>query len=317
MATYEIYGVKIAAPFPLVGAREVPGQVPDLTVNMGTPRPLALGAPSGTIALDAVIGGESRYALGYDEHGYHFRIARLGGMDLDMVTGSLRCTLDPGAKPGMLEVFLTGMVPALWLYLRDEFVLHAATVVFRGLAMTLVGWSGMGKSTAAALMCAGGAELVGDDVLCVRFEGHTVTWHGRSPELRLRPGATLIADELLPHAPKRSCSDERLAVAPPAVTAESGPLGVVLVPLASPQNSGVSIRRLAPMEALTRLSGFPRLIGWRSPSVLRRQFDGLASLVNRVPVFELAMPWGPPFPRRLAEDLWPLLAKATETKRRA
>ena len=61
----------------------------------------------------------------------------------------------------------------------------------------------MGKSTVAALLCGEGATLVGDDVLCVRFEGGQVLWRGRSPELRLRQQAAGIVEDYLPLAPRR------------------------------------------------------------------------------------------------------------------
>lgn len=310
MPSFDIYGVTIAAPFPVLGGRPVVGREPDIAVEVAEVRPFEPGDPRGTQLLDAVFDGARSYALGRDGNTCHLRVNGFGDFELDQVTGALRCSLDPATDPGLLDVLLCGMVPALWLYLHDEVVLHAATVTFQDVTLAIVGRSGMGKSTLAALLCGEGATLVGDDVLCVRFKDRKALWRGRSPELRLRPQAVQVADAYLPLAPRRATADERLAVTPPATSHDSGPLGMVVVPLPTRDGTGLSVRRLPPVEALTILAGFPRLSGWSDPSVVRRQFDGLAGIVNAVAVLEVRLPWGPPFLPGLLDTLWPALFQA-------
>lgn len=303
LATWEIYGVTVAAPFPLRGARAVKGHEPDITIEVGERSPVGDERPPGKLLLDAVVNGTRLYAVSRDETGCHLRIAGFGNLDFDELTGALRCHLGPTADLALLEVFLTGMVPALWLYLHNEVVLHASTVTAGRTTVAIVGRSGMGKSTFAALLCAGGATLVGDDVLCVGVEEGDVRWRGRSLELRLRPGAAEMAEDYLSGSPRRRTVDGRVAVTPPATASGHGTLGVIIIPVPVPGLADPSVRRVPPLEALTRLAACPRLVGWQDQEVLRRQFVGTAKLVSAVPVLEVRLPWGPPFAEGLARKL--------------
>lgn len=303
LVTSEIYGVAIAAPFPLLGGRRGQGRRPDIFVEIGEVRPVGSENPPGTLLLDAEIKGARAYSVSRDDAGCHLRVSGFGDFDLDERNGALRCGLDPSADPALLDVFLTGMVPALWLYLHDKVVLHASTVTAGGTTIAMVGRSGMGKSTLAALLCGAGAALVGDDVLCVSFDNGRVKWRGRSPELRLRPAAAPMADEHLPLSPRRTTADGRVAVSPPADGPDGGYLNVVMVGVPTRDATELSVRRAPAMEALSLLAAFPRMAGWRDPRVLRRQFDGLADLVNSVPVLVARVPWGPPFEAGLGPKL--------------
>ena len=295
LTTSEIYGVTVATPFPLLGTRPAEGREPDIVLQMGETRPVGSEPPPGTLLLDAGTNGARIYSASRDEAGCHLRIAGFADFDLNGESGALTCSLDPNADTALLSVFMTGMVPALWMYLHDEVVLHASTVIARDMTMGIVGRSGMGKSTLAALLCSEGARLVGDDILRVTFREGKVLWRGRSPELRLRPQAVAMADEHLPLCPRRTTADRRLAVTPPAAQSDSGALDVVVVPLPTRDGAPLSVRREPALDALSLLAAFPRLVGWRDPIVLRRQFNGMAAVVNSVPVLTARLPWGPPF----------------------
>jgi hypothetical protein len=81
------------------------------------------------------------------------------------------------------------------------------------------------------------------------------------------------------------------------------PLAACVVPLPSREHDRVQVRRVAGGRALMLLSRFPRILGWRQPTTLAREFEQLADLVGRVRVFEARIPWGPPFAPDLAADL--------------
>jgi len=55
------------------------------------------------------------------------------------------------------------------------------------------------------------------------------------------------------------------------------------------------VRRLPGGQALRRMIQFPRIVGWSEPVSTAHEFQTLADLVERVPVFEATVPWGPPF----------------------
>jgi hypothetical protein len=299
----EVYGVTVAAPFRLLGGRAAEDRQTDIVLQVEEARSVGHGLPSGALLLDAITNGARIYAAGRDEAGCHLRIPGFADFDLDVDSGDLSCWLDPSANAALLNVFMTGMVPAFWMYLHDEVVLHASTVTARGMTVAIVGSSGMGKSTLAALLCGEGARLVGDDILRLSFGTGNVIWRGRSPELRLRPQAVPIADKYLPLCARRTTADGRLAVTPPAAKPDSGTLDMVIVPLPSRDGAPLSVRRAPALEALSLLASFPRLAGWRDAAVLRRQFDGMATLVNSVPVFAARVPWGPPFEAGLGAKL--------------
>ncbi len=63
----------------------------------------------------------------------------------------------------MIPVLLAGNLLAIVLGLRGAAVLHASAVELNGAAIAFVGPTGAGKSTAAALLCAAGGAIVGDD----------------------------------------------------------------------------------------------------------------------------------------------------------
>jgi hypothetical protein len=65
----------------------------------------------------------------------------------------------------------------------------------------------------------------------------------------------------------------------------------------------LDVRRLPPAQALVHLLGLSRVEGWCHDDVVRRDFDRLSALVNRVPVYLAVVPWGPPFPQAVVGEL--------------
>ena len=65
--------------------------------------------------------------------------------------------------PAVLKKMQEGLGRALPHYLRGAVVFHAAAVAFEGRGILILGDSGAGKSTTAALLCARGATFIADD----------------------------------------------------------------------------------------------------------------------------------------------------------
>jgi hypothetical protein len=196
---------------------------------------------------------------------------------------------------------LAGTVSAFVLTLRGHTVLHASAVAIDGTALAFVGQSGRGKSTLATVLCLEGAELVTDDVLTVSA-GLPVTCLGGASELRLRTAAMPLA-EVRPEAATRETADDRLAIAFGAAPPAPLPLAAIIVPRPSRDVTEISVRRLEPSTALFWLLSFPRIYGWSEPRVLSRDFATLSKLVNTVPVYDVTIPWGPPFNPDVAREL--------------
>jgi hypothetical protein len=220
-------------------------------------------------------------------------------------------TLEAGADAGLLTVLASGAVLAVHLMLAGELVLHASAVRVGDHAIAFVGASGMGKSTLATLYGQAGYELIADDVLRV---GPAATAYPGGMETRLRQGASDLARGATGSV--RKTADGRLALRLPSYTGMPLPLAGCILPYPSRSHDEAETRVLGPSQALRRLLGFPRIVGWTDPAWHATHFSGLADLVAHVPVIEAVVPWGPPFradlSERLLDRLEPALSKGRQ-----
>ena len=232
---------------------------------------------------------------------YRLRFRNCGEFVLSADLSEVSVRRDPNGRTELLPILMAGTVSAFLLALRGETVLHASAVAVDGRALAFVGQSGRGKSTIAALLCVDGADLVTDDVLTVE-PGPPVTCRGSASELRLRAGAVSIA-ESTPDASTRATADQRLALASDHAPLEPIPLAAIVIPAPSRTATRVEIRREPATSALFGILSFPRIHGWRRPDVLSRDFTTLSQVVNAVPVYNVTIPWGPPFSPAVAGEL--------------
>jgi hypothetical protein len=226
------------------------------------------------------------YTATSTERGYRMRFHDCGEFAVSADLTEVEIRPDPAGRTEILPILLAGTVSAFILALRGHTVLHASCVAIDGAALAFVGQSGRGKSTVAALMCVGGAQLVTDDVLTVAA-GSPVTCVGGATELRLRAAASEIANAL------------GLAAAPLGPL----PLAGIVVPGPSRTATRVAVRRVDPTTGLFAVLGFPRVLGWTRSDVISRDFAVLSHVVNTVPVYDVRIPWGPPFDPRVAGEL--------------
>jgi hypothetical protein len=73
------------------------------------------------------------------------------------------------------------------------------------------------------------------------------------------------------------------------------PLDAIVVPIPSHEKEKLELTALTGAQSLILLSQFPRIPGWVDGEGLSRQFTQLGALVERVPAYVAAVPWGPPF----------------------
>jgi hypothetical protein len=164
--------------------------------------------------------------------------------------------------------------------------MHASAVAIAGRAVAIGGGSGRGKSTLATLMVASGAEYLADDLLCVGAEDVVV--HPGADTVRLRLDRA-TADTLANGGTVTSSSDGRMEIRFP-VPSEPRPLAAVVLPMLAPTVSSVELTRLTGSEAFRAVHTASRLWGWRDETVLRHEFDRVATIAASVPVFAAAIP---------------------------
>lgn len=291
---YHAHGLSVASEIRLPLPEGLRGPA-DLVLRCGPDRAVPDVHPPGRrLAALARDDGSLLYSLARDGDHTVLRYPGLcefsGDRDLVHVTAHLQ----PGADRGLPEVLAAGALLAVHLLLRGRLVLHASAVRLDGRALAFVGASGMGKSTLAAALCGHGCGLVADDVVRVDAAGDVPRVFPGSTENRLRPSAAGLADGAPPNA-VRDTADGRLALRPRTRVDGPLPLAACVVPRPSRTADAVSVVRVPPARALLRLSSFPRVLGWSEPESAGRAFQALADLVERVPVFEATVPWGPPF----------------------
>jgi hypothetical protein len=262
--------------------------------------------PPGEVIAEYQTAETAWYTATSTDSDYRLRFRNCGEFVLSSDLSEVRVRRDPNGRTELLPILMAGTVSAFLLALRGETVLHASAVGVDGSALAFVGQSGRGKSTIAALLCVDGADLVTDDVLTVD-PGPPVTCRGSASELRLRAGAASIA-HTTPDASTRATADERLALASDHAPLEPLPLAAIVIPAPSRTATEVEIRRVPATSALFGILSFPRIHGWRRPDILSRDFTTLSQVVNTVPVYDVTIPWGPPFSPNVASALASLAA---------
>ena len=299
-ATYSVCGLRLRSELELNLPQSADG-VWDVDIRWGADIDDSGAPPTGQAIASFVHDDVAWYTATVTESGYLLRFKNCGEFFISADLRDLEVRRDRSGEVELLPILLTGTVSAFLLALRGETVLHASAVSVDGAALAFVGQSGRGKSTVAALLCIAGAELVTDDVLTVD-PGPPVMCTGGASELRLRQAAAGIAQGR-PGTATRTTADDRVALA--IETAPQRPLPVAAIVIPSPSRTATSVefKQLEPSTALFALLSFPRVHGWQRSDVLTRDFSALADIVNRVPIYDVTIPWGPPFDPEVGKAL--------------
>lgn len=304
MPTHGAYGLTVCSSPELPGLEQVASRLPiDVDLRWDGPHRVSTSLPKGQVLLQCET-AERLWYVGTVNHGR--RVLRFPGcceFILDDGSIEVRAHSDPSVALELAQILASGALLAFVLALRGATVLHASAVEVDGRAIAVVGGSGRGKSTVAALACAGGLPLLTDDLLRIDLRSSGRPWaYAGARELRLRPGAVNLIDRMAPASVRRTI-DGRFAVRPPASQQPGLPLVSIALPRPRRDLTRIAARRLPGIDAMTELLAAPRLLGWRWPTALRAQLTALGALVECVSVWEVAVPWGPPFAGGLEHEL--------------
>ena len=279
--------------------------VPDYHVRMGELRECPHTPPPGRILGEL----HEDDGFGYwavetrrDPPRWTLRYAGICDVTLDRERKTITVHGSPESDPGLISIFLEGSVLAHALMAEGRLVLHSSAVEVGGRALAIVGPSGAGKSTLAAVLCGAGARLVADDALRVDATASGVVCFPGTRGLRLRPAAASLG-AAIEGAALADTADGRIAVVPARPAEAPLELGAALVPEPSREAGTLQARRLGAMEGLQELLRYPRLTMWRASEPIGRLFELTAEIAERLPLYRVTVPWGPPFQPRLGERL--------------
>jgi len=290
--TYLLHGLILNSEIPL-DEPIVDLQPPDLWARIGAAREVPDEISEGDVVAELIMGSRRLYMAAETDHGLLVRFPGLADFIIDHESQTIICHSAESTDPRFVSILLPGTVLAVYLSMLGRCVLHASAVEANGRAVVFVGFSGMGKSTCAAMACATGARLITDDLLVTDLSDKPEAVPGAS-HIRLREKASSILDAFGNRPRSWETADGRTAIAPPRYTSRA-PIAGIVIPLPSRDLDRLEVRRIRAHEALTRLLPFARVPGWTRRDVVRSQFMNIGALANRVPVFEIAIPWGPPF----------------------
>jgi hypothetical protein len=299
---YQIHGLIVESEIALQAARAEGS--PDYRVRVGPPRECPPSPPRGRLLAEFCNDGFGYWVTedSREPSRWTVRYAGICEGDIDRDTRTVTVHRAVGGDPGLVPVFLEGDLLAHVLAAEGLLVLHASAVERGGVALAIVGSSGMGKSTLAALLCAAGARLVADDALRIEVAGTRATCFPGSRRLRLRAAAAPLGGAI-EGAALAETADGRTAVLPVGLVDAPLTLRAALIPEPSRQATGLEVRQLGPMDAVQELLSYPRLRRWLSSEQIGSLFRLTADVAAAVPVYRATVPWGPPFPTGLAEEL--------------
>jgi hypothetical protein len=300
-AVYYCAGIRVRSSFPL--AAPVADGPADVDVIEGDARPVPYERPSLDIVAERVVDGVPWYTFARCGNKVVARFYRLADFEINAAGSQVTCHPDPATAPGILAILLAGTVVSYLLSAGGRLVLHASAVEVDGVALAFVGFSGQGKTTLAALLCAEGHPLVTDDLLPVDVRDEVVTCIPGGIELRIRDKAEGLLERFGPDVTRRRTADARYALAPAVTLAERLRLAAVVTPMPDRESHHVKARRLGVGEAVMMLARCQRIEGWTSPTALRVHFEAVSAVVSSVPVFEMQIPCGPPFAEKTADDV--------------
>lgn len=312
---HHVYGVTLASDFPFTYPL-TPSQAPaDLAFTCVTGAPPAEGWARSKPAFSTPPGrdGESLLHLyrtpGYDVL-YYTDIA-----EFYLWPERIVCRLVHSRYEYLVELYLLGIVLALWLERRGLPVFHASAVAVNARAATFLAWNEGGKSSLAAILMQGGHPLLTDDLLVIDRESGEFVGRPGYRQMRLWPdqaeyflGSLAGLEMVHPAETKR-----RVPVGPGGLGAfcdTSLPLACIYLPARRRpgDDRATEIVPVSPSEALIELvrrSFLPNMT-WAAGFQSRRM-KLFSEIVRGLPIRRLLYPSGvphlPTVRRVILEDL--------------
>lgn len=251
---------------------DIPGALPDRDASAGTDL---------TVTLIEFSSGQSDQIYRFEGEDLCFTAP--GVAEYRCRPDQVKVVPDPSASADDIGEFLVATALPIVLWMRDQFVLHAAAASLPkdNLAIAIAGVSGIGKSTVLAQLLAAGASIVGDDTLRVEKRQETSGVYRISG---LGGGYFLTEDGNTPRAFRTAPANRLL---------RSAPLGAILILSRGGAGESASLQRVRPVRGVEHLLANrhrPRV-----PALLGQHAQTLADsalLANTIPIYEWRRPAG-------------------------
>ena len=289
---FGLYGLRVRADVELepVAIRATDGDA-DMTVSARHIGEVPVGRPEGAVLAEFPAGSSGPKMYWLVEHGSGYVLRFPGSVEYRVSEDLKRVTWvrSPGIELEHAREIFHGHVMALLLGLAGFAVFHSSGVVLHNgvdggsaRAVGVLGATGGGKSTFAALLVAAGAKFLTDDLLCVKATDGVIAVNGGCAELRLRKAAAGLT-RLLVGAPTRQTLDERLALSLGEGDLASHRLGLLVFPRVAHDVKEMTVNKLTPREVALRLASAPRMLGWVAERVVENDFRCLSEMAQQVP----------------------------------
>lgn len=283
---YTVHGLEVHSdlelPLERGDARGEPAVVIRRTGRLSLPDAPAPGVSCGTL-------GEPPQRVWWTLDGETYRV-RFGGLcELRLAPPWRRVDVDvdPAGAAEVIGDRIVRTALPFGLERLGHDLLHASAVQVGATTIAIAGASGSGKSTLAALFCADGGSLISDDQLRVEVADDGVRCHPGLATIRLRHAVGEVA--ALMGSPANATWDGRMGVSP-GLQSGTHDLDALLLPTLADGASDPAVERLAPAQALMRLTS--SRADPRDSTGRTRRFHLHAALLERVPAFGVRLPRG-------------------------
>jgi hypothetical protein len=191
--------------------------------------------------------------------------------------------------PTAITLALLGPVMAALLKQRGFLVLHASAVAVDGGAIAIMGASGWGKSTLAALLHTRGCPLIVDDIVAIHFvEGVPHVYPG-SPQMKLWPDSLESIGESPENFPRLYEEREKRALRIESGFHRDGPLPLHRIYVLGHADH-LELEPLSSHDAFLELTGHSFGIEWLQSLSTAEFFHQRTRIASGVPVRALRRP---------------------------
>ena len=200
-------------------------------------------------------------------------------------------SVERGALPSAVELFLNGSVYGALLHQRAILPIHGSSFIFNGTCVMLCGHSGTGKSSLTASFCLHGGEFHTDDVTPILFEEDEPRVWPKSDRIKLWEDSLQQLGKKKQGLAKIRTVDEKYYYELESARTDPSPLHHVLI-LRVEETDSVSFRNVEKTEAFTHLHKeiYRRGFLGAMPETESAYLKKISTICNRVPVTRLGRP---------------------------